>query len=296
MRQLRSDPVALGALASAEANGNESWADEGYAYGPLSGGITAAAVNEVVQHCEDLFALLKFLREPEYFSRDMGTYSAGRVIEFGRRLVHEDDATISRLFLVPDAETTRRGLSEAADPEASSADVEAGRTRLGGMVREVATCYSAFEDFHIHYKHGLKLPLSPFGWPTREAIYERKGGVKAPLYAYTTEPIASMLKRPESEHQMMLRLGPNQQANVSQLIEERNLLRLRLADDVDLDEMVERSFTVFRLLRLAQTNRLALGQVEDGNQTFSLPGEGRWEQMDVLIQLDDALSLTAFGQ
>lgn len=95
---------------------------------------------------------------------------------------------------------------------------------------------------------------------------------------------------------MMLQLGPNQQANVSQLVEERNVLRLRLAHDVDLDEVVRRSYTVLRLLRLAQTNRLALGEVEDGNQSFFLPGEGKWEQVDVLLKLDRVLSLRNFTE
>lgn len=141
MRQLRSDPVALGALASAEANAHESWAEETYAYGPLSLGITAAAVNESAQHCEDLFALVRFLREPAYFAREMASYSAGKVVEFGRKLVDADDATISRLFLVPDPETVRAGLAEAADPESSIASVEAGRVGLSEMVRETAAFY-----------------------------------------------------------------------------------------------------------------------------------------------------------
>jgi hypothetical protein len=296
MRQLRDNPVALGALASAEADGHESWAEGSYAYGPLSLGITAAAVNEAAQHCEDLFALLRFLREPAYFAREMANYSAGKVVEFGRKLVDADETTISRLFLVPEPATVRAGLAEAADPQAFTAAVEVGRARLGAMVRETAAFYRANEDFHVQYKHGLKLPLSPFGVPTKEAIEERKANLKAPLFSYTSEPISAMLRRPQSEQVMMLRLGPNQKANLSKLIEERNVLRLRLAHDVDLDEVVRRSYTVLRLLQLAQTNRLALGQVADGNQSFTVPGEGKWEQVDVLVKLDRVLSLKDFAE
>ncbi len=296
LRQLRRDPVALGALASAEANGHESWAEETYAYGPLSLGITAAAVNEAAQHCEDLFALLRFLREPGHFAREMANYSAGKVVEFGRKLVDADDATTSRMFLVPDRETVRAGLADAAHPESSIAAAEAGRARLGEMVRETATFYREYEDFHVHYKHGLKLPLSPFGVPTQEAIEERRTSLNAPLFSYTNEPISAMLRRSQSEQMMMLQLGSHQQANVSQLVEERNVLRLRLAHNVDLDEVVTRSYTVLRLLRLAQANRLALGEVEQGNQSFSLPGGGKWEQVDVLVKLDRVLSLKDFKE
>jgi hypothetical protein len=51
----------FGRLA-AEEMGNETWAKEDYLYGPLALGIAAAAVNEASEHCEDLFALLTFLR------------------------------------------------------------------------------------------------------------------------------------------------------------------------------------------------------------------------------------------
>jgi hypothetical protein len=294
MRQLRADPVALGKLASAEARGHESWAEDSYAYGPLSLGITAASVSEAAQHCEDLFALLRFLREPVHFAREMATYSAGKVVEFGRKLVDADDAAISRLFLVPDPDTVRAGLAEAPKPEASTAQIETGRVRLGEMVRATASFYRKYEDSHTQYKHGLKLPFKPFGVPTEEAIGTRKADVKAPLFSYTTEPISRMLRRPPDEHGLMFQLGPTQQANLTKLVEDRNLLRLRLAHDVDLDDVVERSYVVLRLLQTAQTNRLALGDVKNGNQRFSVPGEQRWEQIDVVVKLDRVLSLNDF--
>lgn len=130
-------------------------------------------------------------------------------------------------------------------------------------------------DFNLFATHSLKLPLSPFGIPTSEAIDERRGNVKAPLLSYTTEPISAMVRRPEAERMMMLQLGPSQRASVSALVGERNLLRLRLAHEVDFDDVVDRSYTVLRLLQLAQSDRLALGELDDGNQAFDLPGEGR---------------------
>lgn len=296
LRQLRSDPVALGELASTEANGNESWKADGYAYGPLSLGITAAAVNEAAQHCEDLFALLRVLREPAYFAREMANYSAGKVVNFGRKLANADDATISRFFLVPDPDMVRTGLAEAADPESSMVNIEAGRARLGDMVRATAAFYQQYDDFHIQYKHGLKLPFKPFGTPTNEAIVERKTDVKAPLFSYTNEPITQMLRRPVDQHGLMFQLGPEQQANLTELVEERNILRLRLAHNVDLNEIAERSHVILRLLQTAQTNRLALGDIQDGNQRFCVPGERKWEQINVLIKLDRVLSLGDFAE
>lgn len=120
--------------------------------------------------------------------------------------------------------------------------------------------------------------------------------MKSPLFSYTNQPISAMLSRPQSEQGMIFQLGPDQQANLTQLVEERNVLRLRLAHDVDLDEVVNRSYTVLRLLQLAQANRLALGKVEDGNQGFNVPGEAKWEQVHVLVQLDRVLTLADFTE
>lgn len=294
LRELRRDPGALGRLASVEANGNKSWAEDNYAYGPLSAGITAAAVNEAAQHCEDLFALIRYLRETSDFAKRMANYAAGKITAYGARFAGADIDLVSRAFLVPDTATVTAGLQEAPDPKAAAAAVEAGRARLADMVRRVAAFYVAHEDFHVQYKHGLKLPLRPFGDPTREVIEERKIGVRQSLFTYTTDPIAAMVRR--QEQSMMFVLGEVQQAHLSELVQERNVLRLRLLHEVDLNEIVDLSHTVMRLLQVAQTNRLALGKREDENQTFTVPGQARWEQVDVAIRLDKRLGLDTFRE
>lgn len=160
MRHLREDPTALGHLASAEADGEQAWAEDAYAYGTLSQGITAAAISEAAQHCEDLFALLRFLREETHFVREIANYGAGRVVEFGRKLQNLDTTAISRMFLVPDQETVRAGLAEADDPDQAVRTLEAGRERLAEMVRATVAFYLKIEDLYIQYKHGLKIRLN----------------------------------------------------------------------------------------------------------------------------------------
>jgi IS4 transposase len=70
---------------------------------------------------------------------------------------------------------------------------------------------------------------------------------------------------------------------------------MRLIADIDMNDLVEHSRTVLRLLRLAEANRLALGKVDDGLQVFQLPGPGRWEQVEVQLDLPGPLSLADFG-
>lgn len=80
------------------------------------------------------------------------------------------------------------------------------------------------------------------------------------------------------------------------MVSERNVLRLQLAHEIDLNEVVERSHMVLRLLQIAQDNRLAIGVLEDGCARFSVPGEGTWESISVVIKVDHALALSDFSE
>lgn len=294
LRDLRGHADRLGALAAADV-GNDSWADDSYVYGPVSLGITAAAVNEAAQHCEDLFALLSFLREPREFVRRMGSYAAGKVTGLSHKLREEDDWAVAKRFLIPDERLIREGLQTAEDPDGATDGVLAGVQRLGALVREVVDFYLTYEFFHLQYKHGLKLPLRPYSGSLPDTtIRERKTDVKAPLIALSNETLSRMLQRPPSQHAIMfVDPGPEARKHLSELVAERDLLRYQMSGPpVDLDDVVAVSWTVSRLLRLAAHNRQALG--EHGNQAFSLPGGGRLETLDVTLALSKPLGLDNF--
>jgi hypothetical protein len=154
--------------------GNDRWADDSYVYGPVSLGITAAAVNEATQHCEDLFAVLSFLREPREFARRIGSYAAGKVTGLSRALREEDEWATARRFLVPEERLIRAGLRAAKDAEVATDAALAGVERLSELVCEVVDFYWTYEFFHVQYKHGLKLPLRPFSGSLPESTVEAR--------------------------------------------------------------------------------------------------------------------------
>jgi hypothetical protein len=299
LRDLRAHADRLGVLAS-EQTGQSEWVDAQYVFGPVALGLTAAAVNETAQHAEDLFALLKFIREPIHFAERITSYSAGQVVRFGRDLAGATDSQVRRLFMVPEAELVAEGLAAAEDPVAAKAAVAAGMDRLVTMTRQVANWYLINEFFHVQYKHGLKLPLSrPFGGPLPDAtIAERRGTVKAPLIAFTNEPLSKTLQRPPSQQTVVIpNLGPAVRPHLAELIEARALLRYQFAgQDVDLDTVVELSWSISRLLKIARTNRLSLvnGLDTDRQQSFELPGPTTIETMTVSLELEKPVLLQQF--
>lgn len=298
LRNLRANASRLGELA-AGASGGPGWRDEGYVYGPLALVITATAVNETAQHCEDLFALLKFLPDPVDFVKRMTSYNAGQVTNLAPRLVDDDTGVVRSRFFVPAPEVVTQGLEEASDPAGATAQVEEAVARLVALTRDVAGWYLAHQFFHVQYKHGLELPLRPFG-PTlpAETISKRRTDVRAPLIAFTNEPLASTLARPPAQQGVIFpNLGPEVRDNAVELLGDRALLRYQMSGlDVDLDEVVAISATVARLLHIVAWNRLTIshGPGPNGEQEFLLPGPTQGEELRVSLGLASAAVLNDF--
>lgn len=229
----------------------------------------------------------------------MTAYSAGSVVNFGRELADASSPRLRALFMIPAEDEVHRGLAKAADPEAAVALFEEGLQRLVAMTRQVSDWYLKYEFFHLQYKHGLKLPFSPFSHRIpEETVRERRENVSAPLIAFTNEPLSRTLKRPPSQQAIVIPdLGPAVSHHLEELVERRDLLRYQMSGgDVDLDGVVDQSFAIARLLSIARDNRLALsaGLNADGQQAFRLPAQESLESMRVSLQLDRPVDLNSF--
>lgn len=272
MRRLRRDLAGM-ADEAVTASGSQDWKDDNYVYGPLAYGITAAAVNETVQHCEDLFALLKFIGRPD-FVKAIGDYSAGKVANFASELRSATDEKILLRFMVP----TNADFALAVDSPFDASDIskiDGGRAELLRLVRQTLDFYFKYEFVHVQYKHGLKLAFRPFGsiLPL-ETVNARKSGVTAPLFAFTTKrPDGNAVR--EGKPIQFMDPGPEAMPHLAELIEERELLRLETHPEVDMDQVCEVSNGVLKLLQVVRRNRLSLIEGrEPTEQEFALPAPG----------------------
>jgi hypothetical protein len=209
-------------------------------------------------------------------------------VRIADKLAKDSDLEMASRFCIPSIEAIEAGMVKATDPPAALESARAGIARLGELVREVVDFYKTYEFFHVQYKHGLKILFRPFGGalPT-ETIAERKKDVSAPLFALSNDALSNMIQRPPGQQGLIIQSGPEAQPHLAELIANRDLLRIQMAGPpVDLDEVVAHSRAVSRLLRLAATNRLSLGHLDqNGQQAFELPGGVDWENLRVVIGL-----------
>jgi hypothetical protein len=164
-------------------------------------------------------------------------------------------------------------------------------------VREVASWYLTYEFFHNQYKHGLKHPMRPFGVPPATTLKERRSHLRGPLIAYTNEPLAGALRRPPPLHTISYPdPGEVARPHIPELIQERQLLRYQMSGpEVDLDDLVALAWTVARLLRIAEANRLSISNgLDGGTQEFQLPGEKRIDTLVVRLSISNPVTLADF--
>lgn len=192
-----------------------------------------------------------------------------------------------------------KGLGASDDPVQHLAVFTEAVARLGERVRRIVEWYTVYEDFHVQYKHGLKLAMRPYGNPTPEAIEKRRTDVSGALIAFTAEPISQMLKGPAQQQAMIFpNLVPEAQSHLNALVEAREMLRYKMSGpEVNLDDVVEVSGTVAQLLTIAAANRTSVsdGLDEHGSYKFKLPGERRYEIVNVVLQLSSAPTLSEFS-
>jgi hypothetical protein len=131
----------------------------------------------------------------------------------------------------------------------------------------------------------------------QETVNKRKENVAAPLIAFTNENLAAMLARPPGQQAIMMLVTPEAQRHLTELIVERALLRYQMSGpEVDLNDVVDLSRTVFRLLSIVEKNRLTVGAGPDasGQQIFYLPGESPNETVEARIEPSKPVVLADF--
>ncbi|WP_033535871.1 hypothetical protein [Caballeronia zhejiangensis] len=237
----------------------DSIEDEQVVYGNITNGILADAVSELVMLCEDYFSILRFIREPLFFVKKALSYSAGAVTNLPLWLSTPNDSTLRRMFFVPSEEitTAHYAYKDVSTAHAATIELEEHLECLKGLHKESVDFFKKHSDFHIQYKHGLKLALSGLhGSIPDDEVARRKLSYSAPLFAFENKPVGQL-----GYGAAMMILGIQfdpLRSNLSTLIKDLNLLHIQFLDAVDIDNCINLAKKLVQLIHALIANRIEL--------------------------------------
>ncbi|CAN7472501.1 hypothetical protein [Paraburkholderia hospita] len=257
-------------------------------YGNITNGILADATSELAMLCEDYFALLRFIREPLYFVKRAVNYKAGSVTTLSKALRHPTDDMLRRMFFIPSPK-----IMTSVFAEHSLASANENINALAGQLnylRELHDSAMGFhekhKDFHVQYKHGLKLALSGLHESLPDAeIDRRKREFSAPLFAFENKPMSEL-----GYESAMFIPGfgyPSIGNNLGKLHGDLNLLHIQFLHDVDIDNWISLARKVVKLINFLISNRLSIIDNEGVRKVrFLLPDDNSDEMKSRFYDLD----------
>lgn len=135
-------------------------------------GLYFDSIAECIQYIEDLFALIRAAKKPDYFVKNIVTYKAGEVTS-KIKVFKADKKSISKAFHFP----TDLPFEKQSDRE----DFENGINNLIEWVNDLTLFYKNYEFFYNQYKHGLAVAMRPLGnLLSEEQIEKDKKGLSNP--------------------------------------------------------------------------------------------------------------------
>ncbi len=198
---------------------------------PITNGLYFEAIAECVQYIEDLFALIKASANTEYFVKNIITYEAGQIRSFIKTFPTSDKDLGKWFHFKYDLQ-----FEEGTDSTPFTKGIES----LRQLIIELKTFFVDYEFFYIQYKHGLTLPMRPFGnsYTAEQVQKEKDGEMKPYVTAFDNFNLAAAAKKGNFTSQqpvMMPAFTENVRFHISALSEENNYLRLVYPKDQKLD-------------------------------------------------------------
>lgn len=130
-----------------DTNGDSTIAQE------LKNGLYFDTIAQCTQYIEDLFAVINAKKTPDYFIKNIVTYNAGKIGNLikGFKILKETTAEAFQIPLdIPFTEEIKVQFDKKLD-------------LIMDDVKEIIDFYKDFEFFYTQYKHGLAIPMRPFG-------------------------------------------------------------------------------------------------------------------------------------
>jgi hypothetical protein len=197
----------------------------------ITHGLYLDAIAQCVQYIEDLFALIRASKDPDYFIRNIITYNAGQVTSMIKTFKLTDKDVLKAFHIPLNVQFQQTEYIEA---------YRNGAEKLRNILKEIIEFFTGYEFIYIQYKHGLTIPMRTFGNRfTTEQVEKEKDGLM-PLYLTVFDNLnlkAATIKKTFSSADgiLMPAFTDNVRLNITQLQNENNYLRLVFPPDKDLN-------------------------------------------------------------
>ncbi|TMN21853.1 hypothetical protein [Lentibacillus cibarius] len=216
---------------------------------------------------------MKNIRENEDFIKKVVFYYARDIGKAANRIEVLSVDELLKAYMVPSKSYLEAVMTDQIEGKEENLAVFAtGSQNLIDYTQSVLEFFNDYRFFYNQYKHGLTVALRPFsGTLNKNELHRRKTSLDGLPISYDNETIEKAFKS-KQEAFVIPNLTPEIQPGITKLQEERNLLRYRYGELIDINDLINIGKQVHSLIRTLIKNRVdyIVPELEEGN-TFYLP-------------------------
>lgn len=243
----------------------------------IKNGLCHDAIAQCIQYIEDLFALINATKKPDFFVKNIITYEAGRITA-SIKTYKSNVKNITRDFYIP--------VDMTFATDADQKQIADGVDKLVELVNDQVEFYKKYWFFYNQYKHGLAVPMIPFGNPynAQQVELDKQGQMQPYIVTYDNRNIkAASSKGTYSQGQpiMVNGLTDNVLPHIGKLEEENNYLRLVHPDEkseFSMEIFVDQAFKTRACINTLLTNYTRFISPEEGQRVFQVPDDYKLNQ------------------
>ncbi|MGE7673483.1 hypothetical protein ACQKMV_07895 [Lysinibacillus sp. NPDC094403] len=271
-----------------------------YIYNQATNGLLFSAVSELVMYMEDLFVLMKYIREEEEFIKKVVVYYANKIGKLPEKISKMDLEAILKVFLIPSKDYIDKLVEETNSPLEHLDIYSEGISNVYRYLDDIIISFKKYRFIYNQYKHGLTVALRPYGNNlSKKELNRRKNSLDSSLFCYDNTDIGKAIERNPNQPFIIPSITENLQPGITSLNNNNNLLRYSGVYDVSIDELIKLGSKVHSLIRILSNNRYDFVKPHHSEaNTFYLPVPTRKDKLRLvqfsLVPKDSLLKLNDF--
>lgn len=238
----------------------------------IRNGLYFDSIAQCFQYIEDLFALIKASKKPDYFIRNVVTYRAGEVTNMIKGFT-SNGKSITKAFHIPED-------IEFSNVESQNI-YDLGIAKLVTLVDALKHFYKSYWFLYNQYKHGLAVGMRPFGnlYDKGQIEKDKRGELEPYLVVYDNINLQGAKKKGSfmEEHGLFMPCFTNNvRPYFPELIKSNNFLRFVYPPDYPIfkyDILVDIAYKARCCIKTFIVNYSRSIKLDEGVRAFQLPDE-----------------------